>query len=355
MTARGLTATLLAILLILLVLIWCAPRKARQIEAEIQQSTATALRAGGLNEVKAVADGQWLSLTGAVTSAEARQRAQDIAASVPGVTRVDNRIQVVAAVAPPPAAAPPFELTLAHDGQSLTLSGNVPDAATRNAIIERARAIFGEDNVRADIGLAGGPPGKIAEIVNQRLLPGLAQLETGRAIIGDSRLTLTGVADSEPKRLALMESLSANLPSPWLPVFSIQARASDADDNARDCERRFSESLKAQRIHFATNQAEIRPDSYPLLDQLAKAAATCPESRIEIAGHTDSAGAAEYNRKLSQRRARAVADYLFRKGIPRERLVARGYGESRPIASNATPEGMRKNRRIEMRVLKAEN
>ena len=79
------------------------------------------------------------------------------------------------------------------------------------------------------------------------------------------------------------------------------------------------------------------------------------ELRIEIGGHTDSWGEDDYNLNLSQRRAQAVLDYLQGKfSIPRQQFSAKGYGESKPVAGNDTPEGRAKNRRVEFTVLNRE-
>jgi len=69
---------------------------------------------------------------------------------------------------------------------------------------------------------------------------------------------------------------------------------------------------------------------------------------IEVAGHTDSTGTAEYNQRLSQARAETVLNFLASKGIARDRMSARGYGEEKPVASNDTSEGRAKNRRVEL-------
>jgi outer membrane protein OmpA-like peptidoglycan-associated protein len=69
---------------------------------------------------------------------------------------------------------------------------------------------------------------------------------------------------------------------------------------------------------------------------------------LEIFGHTDNVGNAQTNLSLSQQRADAVADYLVRRGIPKERIFARGFGERYPLASNNTPEGRMENRRVEI-------
>ena len=73
--------------------------------------------------------------------------------------------------------------------------------------------------------------------------------------------------------------------------------------------------------------------------------------QIEISGHTDDKGSDTYNQKLSENRAKSVVDYLTEKGIKKERLEFKGYGESQPISSNETEEGQQLNRRIEFKIL----
>ncbi|MEO0113886.1 MAG: OmpA family protein [candidate division WOR-3 bacterium] len=105
-------------------------------------------------------------------------------------------------------------------------------------------------------------------------------------------------------------------------------------------------------IYFDFNKATIRPESYPVLDDAAKILTDNPKITVEIQGHTDSEGSDSYNQKLSEQRAYAVVDYLVKvKGIDINRLKAVGFGESKPIASNATKEGRALNRRVEFVIL----
>jgi OOP family OmpA-OmpF porin len=90
------------------------------------------------------------------------------------------------------------------------------------------------------------------------------------------------------------------------------------------------------------------------LDEVAQLLAKNPTARLNIEGHTDSTGSIQLNQQLSQSRADAVKNYLVQKGIDPVRLNASGYGSSRPIVSNASPEGRRKNRRVELK-LEGEN
>ncbi len=107
-----------------------------------------------------------------------------------------------------------------------------------------------------------------------------------------------------------------------------------------------------QKIHFEFNKSNIRPISFPILDDVAELLSKNPSiKKIEIGGHCDAIGGDEYNLRLSQKRAEAVVNYLVGKGIDRSRLIAKGYGESMPIADNNTTEGRAKNRRVEFTVL----
>jgi len=102
------------------------------------------------------------------------------------------------------------------------------------------------------------------------------------------------------------------------------------------------------KVNFETNKAVIRPDSFELLNEVAEVIMRNPEAgRVEVQGHTDDQGPDDYNLGLSQRRAEAVRKYLIDRGVERDRLIAVGYGESKPIADNGSRAGRAKNRRVE--------
>jgi outer membrane protein OmpA-like peptidoglycan-associated protein len=104
-------------------------------------------------------------------------------------------------------------------------------------------------------------------------------------------------------------------------------------------------------INFESGRADLTPDSHTVLDQVIASMSAYPEARIEIRGHTDSQGPANFNLELSQRRAEAVRQYLIKGGIDPSRVTAVGVGEEEPMASNQTPDGRALNRRIEFRRL----
>lgn len=111
------------------------------------------------------------------------------------------------------------------------------------------------------------------------------------------------------------------------------------------------QSIRLNNIFFDPAKAILKPESYPELDRVAEFLTNNATIKVEIGGHTDNVGSAATNQKLSQNRAQAVADYIISKGISKDRVVAKGYGLSKPVASNATKEGKAQNRRVEFTVV----
>lgn len=116
-------------------------------------------------------------------------------------------------------------------------------------------------------------------------------------------------------------------------------------------------TIDLRGVNFDFDKSELRPDAVQILNEALSILKKYPELKVEVAGHTDAIGTDAYNQSLSERRARAVYDYLTQNGIGADRLVGpNGYGEARPIAPNSNPdgsdnpEGRAKNRRTELNV-----
>ncbi len=103
-------------------------------------------------------------------------------------------------------------------------------------------------------------------------------------------------------------------------------------------------------VKFDFDKSVVKPNSYGDVKNLADFMAQYPATNVEVAGHTDSVGPDAYNQKLSQRRADAVKQVLVKDGVAPSRITAVGYGESRPVADNATEAGRAVNRRVEAQV-----
>ena len=111
-------------------------------------------------------------------------------------------------------------------------------------------------------------------------------------------------------------------------------------------------AFPVNNIFFDFDKATLRSESKNELNNAIRFMNDNPTIRIEIGGHTDSKGSDAYNLKLSQARAQSVYQYMVQNGISPDRMVAYGYGERMPVASNATDEGRQLNRRIEFKIIK---
>lgn len=111
-------------------------------------------------------------------------------------------------------------------------------------------------------------------------------------------------------------------------------------------------TLVLNNIFFDFDKASLKAESYPELNRIISVMNERGAMEIEIAGHADATGPELYNLKLSERRARSVVKYLTDKGIQQERISVVFHGESKPIAPNHTPDGRRRNRRVEFKILK---
>lgn len=103
-------------------------------------------------------------------------------------------------------------------------------------------------------------------------------------------------------------------------------------------------------VTFATDSATIKPAFYGPLDQVAATLNQYTSTYIDVVGHTDNTGPAEYNQRLSEARARSVADYISSRGVYPPRINIGGAGEDQPKASNATAAGRQQNRRVELTI-----
>lgn len=132
------------------------------------------------------------------------------------------------------------------------------------------------------------------------------------------------------------------------PVAAVAAPA-----NVVNCQSGVDAVITGKTINFDSGKATIKVDSNPLIDALATAAKGCSGAVVEVAGHTDQQGNDAANMTLSQNRANAVVAALVQRGVGKDQLVAKGYGETKLLDTAETPEALAKNRRIEFHVSSA--
>jgi outer membrane protein OmpA-like peptidoglycan-associated protein len=170
------------------------------------------------------------------------------------------------------------------------------------------------------------------EALNKRI--DLAQKQTRRGQMEKDRLA------AEKERLAAEKQFNE--------LYTKVQKFFDSDE-AEVYKQENQLVIRLKAVKFPVGQSILMPGTYMLLSKVQRAIRTFDESQVVIEGHTDSTGSDEVNEHLSQQRAEAVMEYLLaNKTLPKERIMAVGYGSVRPLASNATPEGRAINRRIDV-------
>lgn len=176
-----------------------------------------------------------------------------------------------------------------------------------------------------------------------------------------------GVPDSADRCPAQAAPTADGCPAPVAPAEPPRDTDGDGIDDSKDecpgtmqglqvdgsgCVTAAAQTIVLKGVNFLPGSAELTPEAKSVLDETYESLAGQTSLKVEVGGHTDSSGADAVNLALSQRRAEAVRQYLTGKGISADRLVAKGYGETQPVADNKTAEGRRTNRRVELKILK---
>ncbi|MBZ9935417.1 OmpA family protein [Mesorhizobium sp. BR1-1-16] len=244
-----------------------------------------------------------------------------------------------------PAVVSPFVFGIVRTERGLTLSGYVPTDEMASEILAAAKPRFRGGEVELNLERASGAPDGL-QAVAVAAVQAVSRLAAGHAALSDQQLTLAGAAVSEDARQAIEADLKAALPEGYALSSAVIVAVGGDPLSATECQQALDAELSGQQIVFDDDGASIQPQSFGLVDRLSAIVQRCPAARVEIGGHTDSAGGAKRNKAISEDEAGAVLERLVANGVRRERLTTVGYGESQPIASNATAEGRDRNSRI---------
>lgn len=336
-------------LLALALLIWlCLRTHTPEIETDLLGRTQAALTENAYDWAGTTIDGREITLNGIAPSLAAKEDAGRIAADIYGVRTVTNNLEVLSSISP-------YVTQAQYDGNTVVLTGHVPDEEAHQSVVSEAETLFANAKI-VDKLVIGSGHAKGWRAAFSRGMQNLKQLQHGLTRVEDLSLIVKGHAQDIALKNTLDKAVLAPLGGNFKSLAEIVAPKPKPAATpkpvvaALNCQKEFNHALSTSTILFATSSANIDSASYALLDTLAATAAQCPGASIEVGGHTDSVGDANMNQGLSEARANAVVSYLISKGIAAERLAAVGYGETSPIADNATRDGRAVNRRIELRV-----
>jgi len=245
-----------------------------------------------------------------------------------------------------------FTATRSPEGVTI-LRGAAGGHDEREVVETFAAARFSADGLHMSLRPAADMP----EGWSVRVLAGLdafADLDRGRLRVTADRIALHGVTGDPQRRAQLATRLSDTL-GPSEPV-TLDIRYAEALDPvaAQPTPEACLADIKAiqarTKITFAPGSTELDRDARRIVDRIARVLRGCGDVAMEITGHTDSQGGREMNLDLSEARARAVLEALIAERVLASSLSAAGYGETRPVADNATEAGREANRRIEFRL-----
>lgn len=244
-----------------------------------------------------------------------------------------------------------YAWTARLSGAKLVLGGLVSSEAFHTELLELVRLKFGSIELEDATEVAPGAPQGF-EAAALTALQGLSRLDEAEVGIGDGVVSIRGSALNEAGAGEVARLLAEDLPEGFAGEAQVSSgKSGGAQLTAEACQAELNRLTASNIIRFETGEATIQDHSHGFLDRIARIAQHCGEARLEISGHTDSDGSEADNLALSDRRARAVVDFMTAAGIAADRLVAVGHGEGRPLASNETDEGKATNRRIEFRVI----
>ncbi len=248
---------------------------------------------------------------------------------------------------------PEFMAILSPEGH-VQIRGKLGSESTRAAVESLAVAHFGGDNVHSATRLDQDLPSGWT----QRALAALEAMQflsNGVVSVTVDKVTISGNAAFEGAQSAIARVLSDKLgvgASYELGVTYLAVSEPQIDlPTPEECMARVNEAAEQKKITFNPASSTFEDDAVETIDAIAGVLRECEGIRVEISGHTDSQGRETMNQRLSQARADAVLNAILARRVLGTGLVAKGYGESRPVATNDTAEGREANRRIEFRLI----
>ena len=226
----------------------------------------------------------------------------------------------------------------------VVVSGTVADEASKAALLERLRALYGAARVVDQLAVgAVSTPANWNTYVARLISPNLRLVKSGQLKIEGNSVSLRGDVADEAQRQRIAAEIAGSLN----PTYTVNngLRVIQSQQAVLDS------ALADQIIEFESGKAALTQAGAVVLDGMTAALRKIKGVRVEVIGHTDNAGSRAGNLSLSQARAEAVKTYVVAQGIAPDSIAVSGEGPDRPVADNRTAEGKARNRRIEFKVI----
>lgn len=327
----------------------------RQIERGLETRAVQVLRSNGFQSIQVEADGRHLLATGTVADEADEATVREILQAGVGGARDVEVVIGVASSELTPVAVPADPLQISWADGEVTVVGTVSTEEVRDFILLRLDVRFGEAIDAGGLAVVDGVAdegGWLAATLESVLI--VAREVDEGSIIVNSEADVITVSAVMPDRQTRAEARRAveELLDPGPLDFVSALTLEDAPPppprvEVVELQESLDDLIAGKVVEFEVDSAELTAEGRALLDEVLVALRKVPNVAVEIAGHTDSQGTEEYNLDLSRRRAEAVLAYLVGNGEDPGRFEVIGYGETQPVADNATEEGRARNRRIE--------
>ena len=328
------------------------------VERSVRTTVRRTLHDAGLEDIKLSVSGQYVLLEGSLPEGTDESALKNLVSQATSFTWVGDLtpIALVESNFQKPKTktstqAPSMEVrdfVFRRIDNVMVLEGVVSSAPARDALLDRAQGIIG----RSQTELVGV---KDQLTIDHRVVgSGLAAAEwaidvlehcqEGRFTAKERKLKIICVI-SEDGNTALQALVERKAPTAYDPPTINLLKTNEV----AECNQRLADVITKNLIEFDTGTATLRPQSGTVMDKVAEAIKTCPGTLV-IEGHTDDIGDSASNRVLSQTRAQSVLEALAERSVEATRMVAVGFGETRPLEDNTTKTGRERNRRIEIHV-----
>lgn len=244
----------------------------------------------------------------------------------------------------PPPAAP--QLSIDVEASTIELHGVVSSEAHESILARMVAEYFDGKTAVLDLSVRPAlPPGWA--LITEMTLRSLASMRTATAEISDTRIVVNGISASAED----WDESAARIANRLLPGMTFSHEVVEIRSPGsmhRQCIELFRTAMRGRKIKFPRSSAVLSTSASPLLDELIQIATDCPDTTVEITGHTDSTGDEFANQALSEQRANAVASYMISGGIAAERITAIGAGSSTPMVEESSSQARQLNRRIDI-------
>lgn len=245
-------------------------------------------------------------------------------------------------------AVRPYFFEAQLDRSGAVLQGYVPDQATRNDVVAAVEAAGYRGRIRDELTIVGGAPSNFGAAIRSGLA-GMLRLDLATLRLDDRAVTLQGMTCRDALRQEIETSTRVGLPGGYAGQASVSLRQTGCNE----CQAEIDRVTQGRNVLFEQGRAEVSGDAETrsLLDDVARVLVACRDARVAIEGHTNSDGDAGRNRTLSEARARAVAGALSQRGMPAERMTPIGFGQDRPLLPHGSDEARERNRRVQFTII----